>query len=322
MRNTFLPSPDSLPFRQYYDNTGIYRSAFAYQSFVENRENVYDSAVFGDFYMDFDSDEDILLAKKDVLQAIYLMSQPYRYHLPLEAFHIFFSGKKGFHVIIPWKYFGFEPDFILDEIFRSMARDIKEFCTYDTLDMSVYERRRILRMENSIHEKTGLHKIPLTYEELKKMTGPEIEERATNNYRIKYEKPYLINRANQIYQMKQEEINQLKYKPYTGTKKPLDFTPSCIQHLLDQGPTKGQRNNTMAVLASFFRNQGLDIEQTEEELRNWALPAMTGQDPVRASEIKATTFSIYSRGWNYGCKKIREIAPCEGATCPLFKEEE
>lgn len=308
-RNYFLQENDSFEFRKFYENSGIYRSAFAYQRQVTDNETVYESQVMGNFYMDFDNEENIELARKDALQAIYLMSQNYRYNLPIEAFRIYFSGKKGFHVIIPWQYFGFKPDYNLDEVFRMMAKDLREFCAYGSLDMSVYERRRVLRMENSIHEGTGLHKIPLTYEQLRDFTEEEIREQATNNFKFKYPKPYLVKQAEKIYLEKFKEVVAAKSIVYSGVRKPLDYTPSHIQELLDLGPVSGYRNNSMAVLASFFNNQGYSVDQIIEEITKWAAPALSGPDPIRKSEIKATVNSIVRRGWNYGVQKIKELIP-------------
>lgn len=319
-RNYFLEGKERDDFRLHYNNEGIYRSAFAYDPNTIDNVSVYDSKLMGDFYMDFDHDEDVELARKDALQAIFFMSQSYGYNLPLEAFHIFFSGKKGFHIIIPHEYFGYEPDASLHEIFRAMAVEIKEFCTYETLDMAVYEKRRVLRMENSVHEKTGLHKIPLTYDELKDLDGKGISALAQNNFRLNYKTPYIVHKASTIFKAFAHSIHSVVYNEYTGPKTPLDFTPSCIQHLIDQGPVAGGRNNTMAVLSSFYKSKGLGIEEIEKELMNWVAPSLTGKDPVRVSELRATMKSVVNSRFSYGCSKIREIAPCEGASCRLYRD--
>ena len=74
---------------------------------------------------------------------------------------IFFSGNKGFHLIIPAELFGIKPSKNLNKIYRKMAKSFCEKIQNKTLDLGIYDRRRLLRIPNSINSKANLYKIPL-----------------------------------------------------------------------------------------------------------------------------------------------------------------
>src|SRR5574344_1429729 len=148
-RNYFIEKEDIDKFSTEHNNEGIYRSAYYYNT--NNKEEIKDSYLFSDFYMDFDNEENPELAKEDLLYVIWRMHYKLSYNLPIEAFRIYFSGKKGFHLIIPHQYLGIEPRKDLDNVFRWIAAGLQEEVPNETIDMVVYERRRLWRLENSKH---------------------------------------------------------------------------------------------------------------------------------------------------------------------------
>lgn len=71
----------------------------------------------------------------------------------------FFSGRKGFHVLMPAELFGgFQPSASLPDILRSVANDLAGNIT---VDEKIYDRQRFLRVENTKHADSGLFRIPL-----------------------------------------------------------------------------------------------------------------------------------------------------------------
>ena len=74
----------------------------------------------------------------------------------------FFSGAKGFHIGIPSQFFGAVPSTKLPHIFNSLstsiARDLR-------IDLSVYEKNRQWRIPNTLTCKSGLYKLPTTFEQ-------------------------------------------------------------------------------------------------------------------------------------------------------------
>lgn len=316
-RNDFL-TPDQIgAYRNHHDNTGVYLSAY----FYDNYEDIPSSNLYGDMYLDFDDEEDLSNSQKDAIMAIWYMKQKFKFHIPDEMFRIYFSGSKGFHVFVPAAVFGITPHKNLNEYFKLIAKDVAEQVPNNTLDLQIYDRRRLLRMVNSIHQKTGLYKIPLTYEQLCTLTPDEIRERAVEPYKLAYAPPMFIPKAFQAYKDYQEKFKQkyeAKFDSHRRNQgKPLDFTPHCVQELLDQGPTKGNRNHTAAVLTSFFMKRGMTEQEIWDNLMLWY--AKGNQEGFKESEIKTTMQSIIKRGVNYGCSTLSEISTCIGSDCPLFK---
>lgn len=88
----------------------------------------------------------------------------------------FFSGKKGFHVLVP-----------LTNVPRatSRSRDVARRLAVSlaadgeiAIDESVYGRNWLLRAPNSRHPSTGLHKVRLTYRELMRLPLDRVRELA------------------------------------------------------------------------------------------------------------------------------------------------
>lgn len=314
-RNDYLSLDQVNDYRNHFGNKGVYLTAYLY----DDIEEIQESNLYGDFYMDFDSDEDIQLAQNDAIMAIWYLKQKFKFGVPENMFRIYFSGSKGFHVIVPAAVFHIRPHKELNEHFKLIAKDVSEQTMNGTLDMKVYDRRRLFRMVNSMHQKTGLYKVPLTFDELCNLTADQIREKATSPYVIQYPRPEYIPSAAKEYQRYIELFQERFKKRFDNHRKnadsTLDFTPACIGHLLEQGPVSGQRNHTIAVLTSFFAKRGLSEQETWDELVKW------NQGSVSERELKTTMQSILKRGVNYGCSTLEEISICIGADCPLFKRD-
>lgn len=316
-RNHWLSLGQVGDYRMAYGNEGVYLSAYLYDQY----ENIDDAHLFGDMYLDFDDEEDLSNSQRDAILAIWYLRQPYKLNLPESSFRIYFSGNKGFHIFIPATAFGLVPDKNLNEHFKLMAMDVRDQCPNGTLDTKIYDRRRVLRMANSKHEKTGLYKVPLTYKELCELTPDEIREKAKSPFRLAYPEVPKTARAVAAMEHYREQFKTRfqgafsKHRQNAG--KPLDFTPACVQELLDAGPTRGQRNHTACVLTSFFMKRGMTEEETWEALLEWYNIAPSRDFPER--ELKQAMNSIWKSKRNYGCSTLSELATCIGSDCPLFK---
>lgn len=72
-----------------------------------------------------------------------------------------FSGNKGFHLLIPARQFEIDsPRDDMDKLVKAIVNIIS--IPSDTLDTSIHDRMRLLRLRNSIHKKSGLYKIELS----------------------------------------------------------------------------------------------------------------------------------------------------------------
>ncbi len=112
---------------------------------------------------DFDHQVD---PKKAIAEAVsYVRIWESRWNLPPEALRIYWSGMKGISIEIPAELFGgFEPSTDIATNLRALA--LKMAPDAKTLDTTIYEKLRLWRVPNTKHSGSGLHKIPLTVQEI------------------------------------------------------------------------------------------------------------------------------------------------------------
>ena len=308
MRNHYGTREMVQPYREKYKNNGLYRSAYLYDNL-----DPYNSNLFANFFMDFDSEDDLEKAREDLLFVIWKLHLESGFGLPMEAFRIYFSGKKGFHLLIPWVYMNIRPHAKLDRIFKWIAEDLNDQSVNRTIDLVIYEKRRLYRLENSIHQDTGLYKIPLQYNEAAHFTIEQIQELAKNNRHIQYNQPFVVESAARSYQEYIEEFEAFeaeKQKRFKGknpaaAKIPRDQVPDFVQELIDEGPVKGMRNETAAALTSFWSRQELDKEEIWENLVDW------NQGSLPERELETTMNSILNKGLTYGFSRLKALAKGE-----------
>ena len=89
---------------------------------------------------------------------------------------IYFSGRKGFHLYLELVHEP-EPSTTFHDVCRTLAERIADGVGVK-IDTSIYSKTRILRLPNSRHPKTGLHKRRIVGEDILRITVPQILERA------------------------------------------------------------------------------------------------------------------------------------------------
>ena len=126
-----------------------------------------------DFAFDFDCEDDINKAKEDTKKLINFLAL----YLKKEEIRIYFSGSKGFGVVVDRRIIGAVPStdthFYLKVIANELVRDLR----LETLDPRIYISKRLLRILHTQHEKTKLYKIELDPSELE-LSIEEIKELA------------------------------------------------------------------------------------------------------------------------------------------------
>lgn len=306
-------------FRFKHDNKGVFATAYIYDSKEQTEANIY-----GDFYLDFDYDindsEDKEAAfdfvRKDVISAVRYLK--IIYGIQKEDLRLYFSGSKGVHLIVPKEVLGVVPDKTLNMVYRSMAEDIAK-TGVSNLDLRIYDNRRLFRLPNSIHPKTGLYKIPITYEEIENSTYEQIRTIAKNP-RADKKKEYSINQAAHMEYMNHiKKVHLIMNKPRNGSvEMKLDFTPPCVDYLLKNQCGKGQRNDTLAFLASFCKQSGMDMDKATVMLEQWNDTLCVPSMPPR--EISTTVQSIYGGNGNMGCARAKMISVCNKDECKLYRK--
>jgi len=149
-------------------NGEAYRSLFRfrkeYSDQCERTGTVsgFSGSCYADYFpFDFDSPVRSDAYDEVVKFVAYLMST---FELEPNQIQYYFSGNKGFHLLIPSEVFGgFEPSPRLPQIFKQIAKDISNELN---VDLSIYDINRLLRAPNSKHQDSKLFKIPLTADDM------------------------------------------------------------------------------------------------------------------------------------------------------------
>jgi len=297
-----------------FHNSGLFVTAYAYDRPIQD-----EAFLYGDFYLDFDI-KDIQTGfeniRRDAMYAIAYLKDGYK--IPIDDMQIYFSGKKGLHVIVPKECFDIEAHEKLNVIFKELATKIKAYTVNKTVDTQIYDNKRIFRYPGSIHESTGLHKISLTFDELKNLSISEIEDLAKTSRVFDYKKPSPILHAktawNKLVKDVEGKLNNPLIAGGVNQIGVLRVTPPCIQHLIDNGATEGSRNNTLAVLVSFYKRKGMTYEQVFKVINEWNDNLIS---PIGNHELLASTRSIYQTDKIYGCSTLKEISICKPKECQL-----
>lgn len=171
------------------NNLGLYTSVFHYD------DNNLDKATrLGSLYFDLDS-PDAEVALEDCRKLVEELIK----HVPEAAIRIYFTGAKGFHVEGEAISLGIGPANDLPGIFRYIAGELRDLLGLSTLDFAVYDLRRMWRLPNSQHQKSGLFKVPLTKSELMLLDLPDILKLAVAPRDIEVPDQVFSAKANEWY---------------------------------------------------------------------------------------------------------------------------
>lgn len=309
-RNKYATLDQINAFISQRNNYGIYQTAFRY-----DHQDLSQATLYGDLYLDFDSEDDFELARQDAMTTLAFFKVVFRLHE--EDVKIYFSGKKGLHLIVPKEILGIEPHKHLNLIFKTIAQHLSSFIKNNTLDLVIYDPRRLFRIPNSQHEKTNLHKIQLAPYELKQLAYDEILALAVKPRAQFGKRPRINNFANAQYKTYIDRMERELKSPKRSLRHEttLKCTPPCVEHILEHGSHKGMRNNTVAALASFYKARGYELEQALDEVVEWN--ATKNRPPVSKGELTKTVNSIYHGSSLYGCTKLKDVSICDENKCPL-----
>lgn len=317
-------------FRQAYSNQGVYQTQMQYINPVwyQNDKgkwliNAGESLKWGDFYLDFDTvihgEDDYIKLREDVRMALRYITVIM--NVDINQVRFFYSGGKGIHLTIPAITLGLEPHAALNQIYKVIAEDIRQYCKNDTLDIKVYDDKRMFRMINSWNVKGGAYKIPITYDEYVKLSYAKIRELAQNPREIDVVNPVPSNRARLVLKQHIEEwTNKINNrKEFSGKIKQLKEEPPCIKAMWEKifRETIDERNNSATALASFYMQQEVPYEECLARVFKWNEENCS--PPQKEKEIEIVVQSVYNGQYKYGCETFKRVSGvCNKEQCPLF----
>lgn len=321
-RNYFLRYNDQLPaqmleFQKKCHNTDCFQCLYKYDSLDKEKPLLY-----APFYLDLDAD---IASEKKFKAIIPYVARAFfalqNLGLTEEDIQLYFSGSKGFHIIIDARVLGIIPSEDLNTIYKAWALYFTKTYAIPIIDLRIYDKRRLFRIPNTINGKTGLYKVPIQLSYLFEHTYADLLEYASQpkqeNKRI-----YKINRAAAIafynrskhYKLSNEPIKQDIHYEIPETKQQL---LPCIQTILEEGAIQGTRNNTLIILASGLLQSGYKMEEVEKIALSWNC---LNEPPLYDSEVLTTIHSAYimlQNGRRYGCASIKEMGLCSDNECRI-----
>jgi hypothetical protein len=299
---------------------GLFSSAYVYPT-----DDPYVGGVLSDFYLDFDYEENPDKARKEAVATLKKLINDY--DIPEENINIAFSGMKGVSITISHRIFNAESSADLPLIWKSIAQELAAKLRLKTVDASIYERRRLWRLVNSRHQKTGLCKIPLTLAELENLDIEKIKElakdprehfiKATPQPATKAEKLFLEHKA------KVEKWSSERKRVFDGNEiKDVLSDPPCVKRRLEIGAKSGTRNSFGFQIAVYYANKGC----SEEEIRRVCNTFSTKCDPLLTeteieSIIKSALKGVEDKRYSVGCSSEALEELCDKSNCPFFNPE-
>lgn len=314
-RNRYIPYGAIDKFTYERNQYSAFCSAFRY-----NTTDIDNSLMYGDMYFDFDDINDFERVRKDAIVVLNMIEVVFL--VKKEWLKIYFSGNKGIHIILPAEILGVIPSAELNQIYKYIANLAKGFTPNKTVDTQIYDNKRLFRIPNTKHEKSGLYKIPITLNELQTLSINEIRSMAVNQRTIQYPIYSELPTANRAYQKIIEEYlrnKQLEEKNRGRRfKKTFNFVPPCIQNILENGAQEGERNITIACLAGFYKSYGKTLDETIDLISDWN---DSNIKPTGTSELIKTVKSIFNSEKQFGCATLQSLSVCKD-TCKVYIKKE
>lgn len=276
------------------------------------------------FFFDFDSDVENRSKEEALTEALHdaikVSDHFRRFGIEEPHIRIWFSGGKGFHILVLPEAMGITESRHNTHIMKMAAADLIEMLHLRTLDLRVYTLHRMWRIPNSIHHKSGLRKVELYHNELTKGIGHVLELAKKPRDRlyeyIEYQSIKPADDAVQywkhlqkLYEQQQDMRNCNPTEKIVQTK----GFPACVQDILMGGlKAPGTRNKATMALAGYFKDVGTEKERCKEILLGWVrerIPEVPGKQRERIANTKAVVESVYrSERAHFSCKYIRSLS--------------
>ncbi len=238
-----------------------------------------------------------------------------RWNIDSTAIHVYFSGSKGFHVLLDSRLFGrVMPSKNLPQVFDSMRRHFAQELPEglrETVDLGIKDRVRLLRLPNTIHEKSKLYKIILSVDELKDAKLDEIRAHARlpRPLTMTDETGFLScvdvkehEEAGRFFHRVKRQVNRFARKPFRYRFRPrpdparIVFPCAALQSIWESHIEPGYRNNCAIRLASMLRLLGFNEDEANDKLDQWN---ETQRIQLPADEVHNVVRSAYQHRFPY-----------------------
>jgi KaiC/GvpD/RAD55 family RecA-like ATPase len=253
-------------------------------------------------WFDFDTSEDPSFAQIDAKEAIRRLE---KYGIQRNNIEIYFSGNKGFHLVVTLNKF-ITPEQVYNICVKKFGQDL------ESLDSAVYDPSRIFRVPGTKHQKSGLYKIPLTYNQLFTLNINQIKNLASSLDNITEDFEWEVAAPKEeLFVIEDKKSNKREIIPelLDFSKKPNQWK-NCKWALLQGNFKEGERHNALMVIAATCRGLGYDKDTTyymcKSAMKKQAM--LTGQEEFNKEELYTNIIeqSVFTDNWEggqYSCQK-------------------
>lgn len=258
---------------------------------------------------------------------------------------MYFSGKKGFHVVIDPEVFDIRPHHEIHLRVRKAAITISEHLGLKSFDSKVYSCRRVLRVVNSIHETTKLFKIEVSLADLGKgiehIRAMAVKPQQPSRPEEPEDEISVVEEAKEFWdgiKMEVEEAEELSNLKPDHMIHDFGDLPVCIKHLLSLPslPTSNSGNRTILAVAAYMKDIGWKEAKAAETIIPWATKLSNignaGKPKVVEAGVRATIAFVYRKPadektdrYHFACKYVLALStpdhkiPCQNVQCPAVK---
>ena len=300
------------------NNVDVYRSIFTYED-----NNLGSSRIRGPLYFDFDlaaeGGEEMLQA--EVRAAVVNLQRIFS--LTASDIKVYFSGHKGFHVIVPQEIFGssFSDYALLTKTYHAVAL-ILVSCWHEfkpgaesCLDLKIYDHRRMFRLPDSVNSKSGLYKIEIPVSYLRHYSFSDIRKFATQPSTLIPNTVSYNSTASNIMKSAMKTVESSSQTENKGTRerKKIDKILPCIENILSASVSEGKRNNVAVALASALFQLQLSSDNVIDTMQEWN---DNNDPPLSDDELLKVIMSakrMDDKEMYYGCTGIRDIGFCDNS---------
>ena len=293
----------------YLDGQPLYRSVYLYdESAVEyvaekgSLKNFFGVRYIDKIPIDVDKKDNSNEKTLDILRGIvYELEES---DIGCGSFQCYFSGS-GYHIMLAGELFNFKPSSDLPYVVKQTMRKVSA-----DIDLSIYMRTGIYRLQHSLNQKTNLNKIPLTNEEVMNLEPKDIFDLAKGR-RLDFNYVNLEASGN-LKHLVVEEVPDIKV--LTSVSEPTKMTP-CVQSMLNKGPATGNRHLTALRIASHFKRHGIPSHYAKVSLLHW------NNKSLEENHINELVENVYNRNYQYGCQDSIMVKHCK-TQCIFFKRKD
>lgn len=278
----------------------VYRYPEAFKEHFDKKNTVsgYDGHVYADFMpIDIDKEGDLEGAQKEARKALNILL--HKYNVNLKELWIYFSGNKGFHILIPAEMIGYKPSKNMPDKFKGF---VSELLPEVEIDLTIYDKLRLFRISNTKHGKSGLYKIGLYAREILNSKIDDILKKAEKKRDVSLVREHDINeQLKEIYDsIDTKKREKEKKSDNDETDGPPKFAKLCYYKIL-KGVKQGERDNSALRLAVHLRKQGYDRDMVGSMLVAWN---KKNNPSMNSKEIQKSVRQAFEKPYDFGCNDV------------------